>query len=156
MRLFILLPLFLIISSPKIFGQDRVIQGRVVSEHLEPLPMVSIANHRNESIGKTDMDGRFKIAVTQVVDSLLFSFIGMEWAEIKLKQDCEVVEVVMMYDMTYCFYKPRKVDRLRKGRFENLTNIHADALKKGLFEQTIICYDREFKSFKPTSSDGYK
>ncbi|MBT9392489.1 carboxypeptidase-like regulatory domain-containing protein [Hymenobacter sp. NST-14] len=149
MRLFVLLPLFLIISSLKVFGQNRVIQGRVVSEHLETLPMVSIANHRNESIGKTDMDGRFKIAVSQGVDSLLFSFIGMEWAEIKLKQDCDVVEVVMMYDMTYCFYSLRKVDRLRKRRFEKLSAVHADALKKGLFEQTTICYDREFESFKP-------
>lgn len=152
MRLFVLLLLFLIISSPKVFGQARVIQGRVISEQLEPLPMLDIFNNDNKSIGKTDMEGRFKIAVPQGVYSLLFSSIGMEWAEIKLKLDCNIVEVVMMYDVKYCFYRPRKVDRLRKRRFENLSDVYVNALKKGLFEQTAVCYDRGFESFKPKSN----
>ena len=51
--------------------------------------------------------------------------------------------------MIYDFVTSRKIDRLRKKRFDNLSGIHSDAVKKGLFENQTICYERFFKSDKP-------
>ena len=135
--------------SLNINGQNRIISGRVITEDFEPLPMLEINNSGTVLLGKTDMDGRFKISIPQETDRLLFRFIGMEWTDIKLKKDCDTVEVVMMYEGTYDFMTLKKVDRLRKKKFDNLPNLHSEAVKKGLFQNNSICYEREFKPDNP-------
>jgi hypothetical protein len=130
-------------------GQNRNISGRVITEDLEPLPMLDIKNSDTLLLGKTDMDGRFKISIPQETDRLLFSYVGMEWTEIKLRKDCDTIEVVMMYDVIYDFITLKKVDRLRKKRFDNLPNLHSDAVKNGLFENNNICYERVFEEYNP-------
>ncbi len=130
-------------------GQTRNVIGRVISEDLEPIPGLDIENSDSVLLGKTDMDGRFKISIPQEIDRLLFSYVGMEWTEVELKNDCDTVEVVMMYDFIYDFMTSRKIDKLRKKRFDNLLNIHSDAVKNGLFENNNICYDRDFNAYKP-------
>ena len=135
--------------SLNINGQNRIISGRVITEDFEPLPMLEINNSGTVLLGKTDMDGRFIISIPQETDRLLFSYVGMEWTEIKLKKDCDTVEVVMMYEGTYDFMTLKKVDRLRKKRYDNLPNLHSEAVKKGLFQNNSICYEREFKPDNP-------
>jgi len=111
--------------------------------------MLDIRNSDSVLLGKTDMDGRFKISIPQETDSLLFRYLGMEWTDIRLKKACDTVEVVLMYYVHYDFMTSRKIDRIRKKRFDNLPSIHSDALKNGLFEKNNICYDREFEAHKP-------
>lgn len=130
-------------------GQTRTILGRVISEDLEPLPGLNIENSEKVLLGKTDMDGKFKISIPQETDSLLFRYVGMEWTDISLKKDCDTIEIVLMYDVIYDFMTSRKIDRLRKKRFDNLSSIHSDAVKNGLFENNNICYDRDFEANKP-------
>ncbi|HPW67817.1 MAG TPA: hypothetical protein PLS84_12150, partial [Salinivirgaceae bacterium] len=149
MKITTILILTVLLSSLNLNGQNRIIIGRVISEDFEPLPRLDIENSNNEFLGKTDMDGRFKISIPQETDSLLFRYIGMEWTDIKLNQDCDTVEVVVMYDVIYNFITLKKVDRLRKKRFDNLTNLHSDAVKNGLFKNNNICYERVFKEYNP-------
>jgi len=149
MKISIILILAVLLSNLNLFGQTRIISGRVISEDYEPLPGLDIENSDNVILGKTDMDGRFKISIPQDTDSLLFRYVGMEWTDIRLKKDCDTVEVVVMYDMIYDFMTSRKIDRLRKKRFDNLPSIHSDAIKNGLFENNNICYDRDFEAHKP-------
>ncbi len=130
-------------------GQTRTITGRVVSEDLEALPDVNIQNSEKLLLAKTDIEGRFKISIQQETDKLIFSWIGMESTEIKLHDKCDTVEVVMMYDGTYDFMTLKKVDRLRKRRFDNLPNLHSEAVKNGLFQNNSICYERVFKEYNP-------
>ena len=147
MRILIIVILFL---TQNLFAQNRIISGRVISEDLEPLPMLDIENSDYVLLGKTDIDGRFKISIPQETDSLLFRYVGMEWTDIRLKKDCDTVEVVMMYYVTYDFMSSKKIDRLRKKRFDKLPIVHFEAVKKGLFKSNNICYDSEFKPDKPT------
>ena len=63
----------------------------------------------------------------------MFRYVGMEWTDIRLKKDCDTVEVVMMYDVTYDFMTSRKIDKLRKKRFDNLPTLHSDAVKEWAF-----------------------
>jgi len=149
MKIRIILILTVLFFNLDLNGQTRTIIGRVISEYLEPLPMLDIRNSDSALLGKTDMDGRFKISIPQETDSLLFRYIGMEWTDIRLKKDCDTVEVVVMYDVTYDFMPSRKIDRLRKKRFDNLSNLHSDAVNNGLFDDNIICYDRAFEAHKP-------
>jgi hypothetical protein len=149
MKIKTILIIAVLFLSLSLKGQNRTIIGRVISEDLEPLIMLDIKNSDTVLLGKTDMDGRFKISIPQGIDRLLFSYLGMERTEIKLKKDCDTVEVVMIYAGTYDFMTLRKVDRLRKKRFDNLPNLHSDAVKNGLFENNNICYERVFEEYNP-------
>lgn len=133
-------------------GQTRTVIGRVICEHLEPLPGLDIENSNNVILGKTDMDGQFEISIPQETDSLKFRYLGMEWTDIRLQKDCDTIEVVMMYAITYDFMTLKKVDRLRKKRFDNLPNLHSDAMENGLFENNNICYERVFEEHNPPKS----
>ena len=53
-----------------LFGQTRTIIGRVITEDLEPLVMVHIQTSDTVLLGKTDIDGRFKINIPQETDKL--------------------------------------------------------------------------------------
>jgi len=149
MRISTIAILAVLLSSLNLNGQTRSIYGRVISEYLEPLPGVYIENSDNVLLGRTDMDGQFKISIPKETDSLLFRFVGMEWTDIRLKKDCDTVEVVVIYAGTYDFMSLKKIDKIRKKRFDELPNIHSDALEKGLFTTKTICYEREFKPDKP-------
>jgi len=149
MKIWIILILTVLFFNLNLNGQTLTIIGRVISEDLEPLPGLDIENSENVLLGKTDMNGRFKISMPQETDCLLFRYVGMEWTDIRLKNDCDNVEVVMMYDVIYDFMTSRKIDRLRKKRFDNLPNLHSEAVKKGLFQNNSICYEREFKQDNP-------
>lgn len=140
--------MFLFIGM-RLNGQTRTITGRVVSEDLEALSDVHIQNSEKLLLAKTDSEGRFKISIPQGTDKLIFSWIGMELTEIKLHDKCDTVEVVMMYDGTYDFMTLKKVDRLRKRRFDDLPNLHSEAVKKGLFKNNSICYERVFREDNP-------
>jgi hypothetical protein len=150
MRIATILTLIILFTNLGLNGQTRTIIGRVISEYLEPFPMVYIQNSDKLLLGKTDMDGRFIISIPQETERLLFGTVGMEWAEIKLKKDCDTVEVVMMYDGTYDFMSSKKIDRDRKKRFDKLSIVHSEALRNGLFKNNYICYNREFKPEKPS------
>jgi hypothetical protein len=149
MKVSILLVLTILILNLNLNGQTRTIIGRVISEDLESLPMLDIRDSNSLLLGKTDMDGRFKITIPQETDSLLFRYLGMEWTDIRLKKECDTVEVVMMYDVIYDFMTSRKIDKLRKNRFDNLPTLHSNAVKNGLFYHDMVCYDRAFEAYKP-------
>jgi hypothetical protein len=149
MRIASILILIILFIDTSLNGQTRTITGRVVSEDLEALPDVNIQNSEKLPLAKTDLEGRFKVSILQETDKLIFSWIGMELTEIKLHDKCDTVEVVMMYDGTYDFMTLKKVDRLRKKRFDNLPSLHSDAVKNGLFKNSNICYERVFKAYKP-------
>jgi hypothetical protein len=149
MRISTILIIAVLFLSLNLKGQTRTIIGRVISEDLEPLPMLYIKNSDTVLFGKTDMNGRFIISIPQETGRLLFGYVGMERTEIKLKKDCDTVEVVMMYAGTYDFMTLKKVDRLRKKRFDNLPNLHSEAVKNGLFEKNNICYERVFEEYEP-------
>ena len=61
MKISILLGLTVLFFNLNLNGQTRTIIGRVISEDLEPLPMLDIRDSDSLLLGKTDMDGRFKI-----------------------------------------------------------------------------------------------
>lgn len=148
MKITTILILAVLLTSLNLNGQ-KIISGRVISEDLEPLPGLDIENSDNVLLGKTDMDGFFKISIPQETDSLLFRYVGMEWTDIKLMKDCDIVEVVMMYAGTYDFMSSKKIDRLRKKRFDKLPTVHSEAVRNGLFKNNNICYDRDFEADKP-------
>lgn len=144
----ILLSIFTLLIN-NINGQTRTIKGRVISEELKPLRYANILDNDDVRIGETDSIGNFEITIKQETQKLFFYWIGMEETSIKLQNDCNIIEVIMIPDAIYDFISSRKIDRLRKKRFNQLPKIHSNAFKKGMFSMNSICYEREFKPDKP-------
>ncbi|UGS22718.1 hypothetical protein [Flavobacterium channae] len=148
MKINIVITMVLFLFSFFINGQTRSVNGKVISEDLEPLAGVQIRNSDNELLGETDFDGQFKIIISGKNDTLCLDFIGMEFTEIKLKEDCNNVEIIMMYYVIYDFISSKKIDRLRKKRYKKLNEKHLFATDKGIFQYKHSCYIRNFKQLQ--------
>jgi hypothetical protein len=130
-------------------GQARTITGKVIDDFdLEPIPQVNIQNNDTILLGTTDKNGEFKIQLPRETDELLFSWVGMEWASIEVTWDCDRVEVILLPDGIYHYKSHRKVDRIRKKRFDEIPKLHSKAVSKGIFT-SAPCYKRNFKPYKP-------
>lgn len=149
MRLAIITILILLAINPILLGQYRTIHGRVIDEDFETLPQVRIQTIDTIKIGETDIEGRFKINIPQKTDKLLISWIGMEWTIIQLKNNCDTIEIVLLCDAIYDFMSSRKIDRLRRKRFNKLPEIHKIAFQKGIFATNNPCFTRDFVPNKP-------
>jgi len=149
MRIAIILILIFFSYNHKLNGQTKNIRGRVISEYMETLPMVRIQSIDTVLIGDTDINGQFAITIPQKIDKLLLSWIGMEWITIQLSPDCNNLEIIMMYDAYYDFMSSKKIDRLRKKRFEKLPELHQLAFNKGLFKTDKACFKQDFVPLKP-------
>lgn len=132
----------------RLCGQTRTIEGRIYTEDLETLPGVWIQIADTLRIGETDIEGRFKIKISHNTDQLIFRAIGMEATTLQIDNSCDAIEVLMMYDGTYDFMSPKKVDRLRLRRFKKLPKLHLQLYEKGDFSTKTTCYTQIFESFK--------
>lgn len=145
----ILVLLVLFSASSALYGQNRTIYGRVINSHLKPLPTVEIRTQNDVLIGKTDTDGRFKIEIPQHMQTLILDFLELEDAVIKLKEDCDTLEVVMLGFGGNEFASSKEIDRERLERFNTLPELHLQAYKKGIFAREAICYTPVFVPEKP-------
>ena len=91
--------LFMALGSLTLWGQARLITGRVVSaEDGTPLPGVSVAV-QGTSIGAiTDVNGNYEINVPQDGRVLVFSFVGLTTQELELGNRT-TVDVVLEQDL---------------------------------------------------------
>ena len=143
----------LLLFDTSLCGQTRTILGRVISQDLEPLPDVHIQNKDTILFGKTDINGRFKIEIPQQTQTLFLSWVGLERTNIKLKTDCDTLEIIMLYAANYDFMSPKKIDRQRLKQFNKLPELHLQAYDRGLFSKKAICYSNEFEPDKPYFDD---
>lgn len=133
------------------YGQTRTITGKVIDEFdLNPISEVRIQSKDTVLLGTTDENGNFKIDLSSETNELLLSWLGMQWTSIKLSPGCVNVEVIMLLDGTYHYKSHKKVDRIRKERFNNLTRLHVNAISKGAFINETQCFTREFQPYKPS------
>ncbi|MFI2741605.1 carboxypeptidase-like regulatory domain-containing protein [Zhouia sp. PK063] len=123
--------------------------GRVVDENLEIAPLVTIYDKDTTEIGKTDLDGYFEIELPKETKKIIFAGLGYEWATITIPNECKTPEIILFLEYTYDFMSSKKIDRLRKKRFDKLTELHFQTFKKGLFKTDKPCVTRNFEPYKP-------
>jgi hypothetical protein len=144
MRLALIMSLAFILASSNIFGQTRMITGKVINENLEAISEVRIKNSDTVLLGKTDTEGKFTIEIPTTTKTLLFSWIGYEWKSIKLSANCDTLEIILMYNAIYDYISLKKIDKLRMKRFEKLPELYSEAYKRGIFINQLPCYEQKF------------
>lgn len=132
------------VSICNLYSQNKTIKGRVIAEDLETLPYSLIFINDTVKVGRTDLNGFFKIDVPISVNKILFRNVGFEQAAIDLVDTLDEVEVLMMFSVTYDFKTLKKVDRLRMKRFKKLPELHKKAFEKGIFKTDKAGYIQEF------------
>lgn len=149
MKLSIVVIIALLAFNNNLVGQSRLLQGRVIPKHLEPLPGVRIQNGDTTIFGETDLEGRFKIKLPEETKTIVLRGIGLEPAIIILNDSCDTLEVIMILAGTYDFMSSNKIDRLRLKEFKHLPELYIQAYNKGLFTKSTVCYSRQFEPNKP-------
>jgi hypothetical protein len=145
-----LLVLFLFSAQNNLVSGQKIINGRVLDEDLEPLPGAFIFNQDTIKLVETNGDGFFELTILpESVKKLIFGYVGCEWTTVILSDDCNYLEVILLYAGTYDFMSSRKIDRLRKKAFDRLGELHHIAFTRGLFKKDSVCYTREFIPEKP-------
>ena len=109
---------------------------------------ITIFDKDTTEVGKTDFDGYFEIELQKDYEKLIFAGVGYEWTKINLPIDCENLEIILLYDGTYHYKSHRKIDRIRKKRYDKINEFHLQAFNKELFKTEKPCFNREFEPYK--------
>lgn len=125
-------------------AQSRIITGKVIDEDLNPLLQVYIQSSNETLLGKTDINGQFKISIPVDTKSLIIGYVGFESASINLTDSCNQLDIVLLFSYTYDFISLKKVDKLRMKQFKKLPQLHFAAYQKGIFLSDSACYTQNF------------
>ena len=136
-------------SLSGVYGQTKVVYGKILDEYLGTVSFARIQSSDTTILTKTDLQGIFKVEIPFEETTLMISCLGFERATIQIPQNCRNLEIIMLLSSTYDFMSFKKIDRLRKKQFKNLTYLHSEAYKKGLFLNIKPCYKQEFIPKKP-------
>lgn len=131
-----------------VYGQQKF-AGKIIGEDLEIIPLVTIYDKDTTVIAKSDLNGYFKFELLKETDELIFAGVGFEWANITIPKNCDYLEVILLLAGTYHYKSNRRIDRIRKKRFDKIPKLHQQAYNKGIFKNDKPCYSREFKPIKP-------
>ena len=145
MKKLLIIFIVLSVSACSLYSQNKTINGRVISDDFETVPLASIMINDTVEVGRTDLNGFFQIDIPVSVKKILLGSVGLDPAIIKLVDNCDEVEVVMMRSSTDDFITFKKADRLRMKRFKKLPELHKEAFEKGIFKSEYACYNREFE-----------
>lgn len=127
----------------------KTLTGRILSDDLEGAPMADIRTRDTTVIGRTDLEGYFKIDVPVNISTLLFTAIGMERTTINLSGECSNLEVILLHTSSYDFMSVRRVNRQEFKRFRHLPQLHQQAYEKGLFKSRAPCASPIFTKWVP-------
>lgn len=84
-------------EKPEEISQERLITGKVTDENGNPLPGVSIQAKGTGKGTITDAEGNYTIEISDVVKTLIFSFVGMVKQEVEVF-DQTTINIVMLVD----------------------------------------------------------
>jgi hypothetical protein len=140
--------LTLLLTSSLSNGQTRTITGKVIGEDLGSIDDVQIHIQGTVRLGATDKEGNFKIDLPTGTDILLFIYLGMELTSVKVPQDCNNLEIIMMMQ-GYSEESSRKVDEKRKKSFDYLPQLYSKAVASEIFSRETQCFIRDFEPYKP-------
>ncbi len=141
------LVLILFINFFNIYAQ-RTIKGKVIYDSFHVFSGVKIFKNDTILIGKTDINGNFEIKSPIETPKLTFSSLGYEVLTIIKPVTCNYLEIILLADAEY-HTSGKKMDQIRKKRFDKLTEFHEKAFKKEVFKSERPCFKYKFEPYKP-------
>ena len=146
LRATILFSALLIVT--RAIGQTNTLTGKVIDDEFSPIYQASIFTADTVLLGKSDINGNFRLIIPSNTKSLIIAWVGMEWKFIDFSSECNNLEIILQPSSTYDFMSARKIDKLRKKDFDKLPALHQLAFKKGVFKASKPCFIDKFISIK--------
>jgi hypothetical protein len=132
--------LFLLVSFT-LHSQTRVISGKVIGQDLIELPAIKIFDESNELIGETDFNGNFKLEIKTPIKKILFSGIGYQTETLEIIDNCDYIQIIVLYDWIIDFVSLKKAERIiKRDRKKLLPKLYAEAFRKEIFDISKDCW----------------
>ncbi|MEC4004967.1 hypothetical protein OX283_009890 [Flavobacterium sp. SUN052] len=139
-KLKITIIVLLLLIVQKSFGQENIITGKVVDSQLKELAMVLIMSG-SKIIDTTDYNGNFKFKCTSEIKYITIRFIGCDTETIKITENCNVLEVVLLETGTYDFVSIKAAERKRiRRRNKLLPKLYKEAYERKIFNNKKPCH----------------
>lgn len=87
-KLYLLIVLFA--SHSLLFAQQRTVEGVVTDTDNMPLPGVNVLVKNSTSGTVTDVNGQYRLSISNEVQTLVFSYVGYQTQEVTLGNHTEV------------------------------------------------------------------
>lgn len=122
----------------------KIIKGIVVDDFdFEPVMFADIRYNDSINIGRTDLNGAFRVIVPDSIKTLTFMSVGFEPMKVELCDD-DYLEVIMISESSDCFLTIDESNEKTKKRFNQLDKLRKEALKRGIFQNKKPCYKQIF------------
>ncbi len=140
MKTYHIISIFLILFCFQIsFGQERIINGKVLDQDLLELPWVLIS-YNSKVIDTSDFNGNFRFKVTSEMKKIEFSFLGSQTEEINISENCNYIGIILLLDGTYDFISLKSAERkIERRRKKLLPKLYAEAYEKNLLDKEKSC-----------------
>ena len=115
---------------------------------LQPIIGVQIIVNDSIEVGVTGIDGGFQFETPLPIDILSFKYIGMENADLKLSDNCNHIELIMISMPHYDFMSFRKINKIRRKLYKKLPILHKKAYDRCIFQSSDICYMQVFSKIR--------
>lgn len=140
MKTYHMISIFLILFCFQIsFGQERIINGKVLDQDLLELPWVLIS-YNSKVIDTSDFNGNFRFKVTSEMKKIEFSFLGSQTEEINISENCNYIGIILLLDGTYDFISLKSAERkIERRRKKLLPKLYAEAYEKNLLDKEKSC-----------------
>lgn len=156
-KTFLIALFFISMNFADVYSQ-RNIRGRVINDDLEVSRFAHIFEFNNEKrygfdarnlLGRADWDGFFDITIPNEINKLIFTSLGVN-AVIELSDNCDYMEIILLLDAAFIgspsIQEIERRERERRRVFDNLPQLHLEAVRKGIFKNETICHSRIFWS----------
>ncbi len=129
---------FIMLTISGMIGQTKTVSGRVMDEHLEPLPGAIIQTLDTLYQVRADENGYYSMELPNIIKNLRVINIAMETETFKLGDNC-VFNIILLDDMIVEFETEKDHLRSYKKRRKGRKKIYQKAIRKGVLSPNKPC-----------------
>ncbi|MER2998943.1 carboxypeptidase-like regulatory domain-containing protein [Pontibacter populi] len=125
-------------SSTNSFGQNKIISGRIIDEHLNPLADAVIQTLDSTYAARADKDGYYVLKVPEETKRIKAWAVGMETETFNLSNNCEFN--LILFDNIIAEFETKAEHQERyKNRKRELPRLCKEAINKGIIDKNKPC-----------------
>ena len=132
------LTIILLLSFLGLNAQTKVISGKIIDEHFNPLPNATIITLDSSLVAYADKKGLYTMTVPTNTKWIEVRYIAMETDRFSIKNKCEI-NIILLDDLIVEFETEKEHNRRLKKRRKQLSKLYKKAVREGIFGENKTC-----------------
>ncbi|MBF9253491.1 carboxypeptidase-like regulatory domain-containing protein [Pontibacter sp. 172403-2] len=120
------------------YGQTKVLTGRTIDEHFQPLSNAAIHTIDSTFTTRADEDGYFRIEVPVNTSKLVAWYVGLETDTFNIESKC-YINMLLLDDIKIEFQTVEEAKKFDKKRKKHKKPLYKEAIKKGILKEEKFC-----------------